>query len=631
MKQVVLWAFIFLFASCSSIRHARVDETVKGSSSPRAKVDNPEILAVAYMKMAQEAQQIGDTLGADYYFSKAMDIVDSLRADSLLLNQDSTVRKVVETVSLEYARYLSRLNGIEQDTLTAANVMRVLDELEEGSSRQNPDSTILIPDVIEQNEMMAIPLVLNQKVEKAIHYFQTKGRRVFTRWLQRSGRYKKLITRILREEGVPDDLFYLAMIESGFNPYARSYARAVGIWQFIYSTGRAYGLRRSWWYDERRDPEKSTRAAARHLKDLYERFNNWYLAIAGYNFSPRKIEKRIKRYNVDEFWELPRLPRQTRNYVPTFIAAALIAKNPEKYGFYVTPDPPIEYDTVTVRETVDLNVVARCTNSTFDEIKKLNPALLRFCTPPDVESWVLNIPKGTRELFLKNYARVPDNQKLTWIRHRIRSGETLSTIARRYGVSVSEIKRFNKIRGSLIRAGHSLVIPVPQNKKYLARVKRHTRSSRSYRSARRSKPVTNVPGRIKEVHIVRRGETLWDISRRYGVTVSQIRRWNGLGRSRLIHPGDTLNIWIPAETVTLAAKTNSPASPTAPAPSGKKNTGSSSPSRAGKVVYHTVQPGDNLWDIAQRYGVSIRDIKRWNNRRSNLIKPGDQLKIILPE
>ncbi len=627
MKRAFLFLLILLLASCSTVRQRSAEPDSNTTSTPSSRADNPEVLALAYLHLAQQATEIEDTLGADYYFTKAMDIVDSLRRDSLLLRQDSTLRNVVETVSLEYARYLSRLNGIERDTLTAANVLQVLDELEESAGRQNVDSTVLIPNVIEKNEMMAIPLVLNQKVEKAIHYFQTRGRRVFTRWLQRSGRYKPLITRILREEGVPEDLFYLAMIESGFNPYARSYAGAVGIWQFIYSTGRAYGLRRSWWFDERRDPEKSTRAAARHLKDLYERFQNWYLAIAGYNFSPRKIEKRIQRYNVDEFWELPRLPRQTRNYVPTFIAAALIAKNPEKYGFYVTPDPPIEYDTVTVHEAVDLNVVAGCTNSTFDEIKKLNPALLRFCTPPDLENWVLNIPKGTREMFLKNYSRIPDNQKLTWIRHRIRSGETLSTIAHRYGVSVWEIKRFNKIRGSLIRAGHSLIIPVPQNKKYLAKMQRRTRVHRSSRYTRR-KPVTHVPGRRKEVHIVRKGETLWDIARRYGVTVSQIRRWNGLGHSRLIHPGDTLNIWIPREAIQLADKTPLPSTPKREE---KSTFDSPSSKNSGKVIYYTVRRGDNLWDIANRFGVRIQDIKRWNNRRSNLIKPGDQLKIILPQ
>lgn len=626
MKKLFLMLLVLIFGfSCSALKQTHKAPLPAHLPPVVAIAEDSLTLAEKYVSLARQAEQISDTLGADYYFSKAMDITDRMRQSGKdTLNPDA--RQKIQEVSLEYARYLQRLNGIEHDTLSAANAMKVLTELEERTEKNDSANALVsIPDVIENKKPLAIPLVLNHKVEKAITYFRTKGRRVFTRWLQRAGRYRPMIRRILREEGVPEELLYLGMIESGFNPYARSYARAVGIWQFIYSTGRAYGLRRSWWYDERRDPEKATRAAARHLKDLHERFNNWYLAIAGYNFSPGKIERRIRRYkNVDEFWELPRLPRQTRNYVPTFIAATLMAKNPEKYGFYVTPDPPVEYDTVTVRETVDLNVVAQCTNSSFSEIKKLNPALLRWCTPPDRDRWVLNIPKGTREQFLENYAKVPDSQKFTWIHHRIRSGETLSTIARHYGVNMSEIKRFNKIRGSFIRAGQHLVIPVPQNKKYYARLKRKKKSAST---GTRRRAVTNVPGRTKLVHTVQKGETLWALSRKYKVSVSQIRRWNGLGYSRIIRPGKQLNIWLPKSSPDLAMDNSRPPRPTDPPQTAE----ASKKAANGHVVYYTVRSGDNLWDIANRYGVSIRDIKRWNGRRSNLIKPGDRLKINLPD
>ncbi|NTV83478.1 MAG: LysM peptidoglycan-binding domain-containing protein [Bacteroidales bacterium] len=474
--------------------------------------------------------------------------------------------------------------------------------------------------MIEEEQQITIPLVLNKKVENAIHYFQGRGRRVFTKWLQRSGWYQEMIVAILKEEGVPEELLYLAMIESGFNPNAKSYARAVGIWQFISSTGKAYGLTSSWWYDERRDPEKSTRAAAKHLGDLYRRFDNWYLAIAGYNYSPGKIEKRLQRYNVEEFWDLPRLPRQTRNYVPTFIAAVHIAKNPEEYGFFVEPEAPVVYDTVTVKECVDLNVVAECVNSTFDELKRLTPALLRWCTPPDREKWVLNIPRGSREPFLTNYSRVPDDQKLTYVNHLIRRGETLSQISRKYGVHIDEIKRVNKIRGTFIREGQVLVIPYPQNKQY-ARVIAKQPAVYAAEDEPSREPVSSVPGREKQVHLVTSGETLWEIATRYGVEVHQIRYWNGLSSSRKIYPDQKLNIWIPAGTA--------PAQTTLP----KKETTvpvkipAEQSSDKGVVIY-TVKEGDTLWDIANRYGVSIRDIKTWNQRQSNLIKPGDELRII---
>jgi membrane-bound lytic murein transglycosylase D len=258
--------------------------------------------------------------------------------------------------------------------------------------------------------------------------------------------------------------------------------------------------------------------------------------------------------------------------------------------------------------------------SSFYEIKKLNPALLRFCTPPDRDKWVLNIPKGSREKFLKEYAKVPDNKKMTWTRHRIRSGETLSTIARKYGVNIAEIKRFNRIRGSLIRAGHSLIIPVPQNKRYAAQVRRRTPV---YRSAPRRKPVANVPGRNKKVHVVQQGESLWEIAVNYGVTVTQLRVWNGLGYSRIIKPGQELNVWLSKESPMLAAKEKIEIE--GPALPEKENQGDSQ-----KITY-TVRAGDTLWDIASQFGVSIHEIKKWNSRRSNLIKPGDKLDIVLPE
>lgn len=623
MRYWYILIIVGLFGiSCTGTRNKN-NTTSHLQSTPVEDIEQDSLsMAKSYLRLAKSAEQISDTLGAEYYYDKAMEISISLQNESGS-DIDSITHKVIIEISLEYARHLARLNGLEKDTLSAANVMEILSKMEEEAATGIVDSSLVtIEDVIDEKQSLAIPLVLNKKVENALRYFQAKGKRVFTKWLQRTGWYEDLIKQILKEEGVPEELFYLSMIESGFNPHARSYARAVGIWQFIRSTGRAYGLKNSWWFDERRDPEKATRAAARHLKDLFARFGNWYLAIAGYNYSPGKIERRMKRYNVDEFWDLPRLPRQTRNYVPTFIAATLIAKNPEKYGFYIDPEPPVKFDTVTVTECVDLNVVANCVGRSFNYLKKLNPALLKWCTPPDRDKWILNIPKGTRDKFIENYSKVPDDKKLTWIYHRIRSGETLSQIARKYGVTVTEIRRFNKIRGSLIRAGHSLVIPVPQNKSYAKKLVRE--SSRRYASTyrRRSKPVKNVPGRKKLVHMVTKGESLWDIAVKYGVYISQIRRWNGLSSSRIIYPEQKLNIWLPKDSPFLAVSSKNIASAKVAVKDDPPKSSNS------KTIVYKVRRGDTLWDIASRYSVSIRNIKRWNNRRSNLIKPGDKLKII---
>ncbi|MCK4892439.1 MAG: LysM peptidoglycan-binding domain-containing protein [Calditrichia bacterium] len=607
--------------ACSSSQKIQTEqESVQKLEYKGSMTDSIEI-ARSYIGLGLNAEQMGDSSNADYYFQKAMDIAAGNQNEGEVKGDSLTLRMLAE-ISLAYSKYLARINGIEGDTLTAANVLEILNQIDETATAQDSDSVaVTIQDVIEEDQILTIPLILNKKVENAIQYFQGRGRRVFTKWLQRTGWYRDLIIPILKEEGVPEELFYLAMIESGFNPNARSYARAVGIWQFIGGTGKAYGLNRSWWYDERRDPEKSTRAAAKHLKDLYERFDNWYLAMAGYNYSPAKIERRMRKYNVVEFWDLPRLPRQTRNYVPTFIAAVHIAKNPEKYGFYVEPDSPIVYDTVLVRECVDLNVVANCVNINFNKIKKLNPGLLRWCTPPDLDEWILNIPKGTRENFLKNYAKVPDDKKFTYINHRIRRGETLSEISRKYGVSIAEIKRFNRIRGTMIRAGHYLVIPYPQNKQYARELARRSARKPTSNSYRR-KPVKNVPGKNKYVHVVTKGQTLWDISNLYGVSITEIRRWNGLSSSRIIYPEQQINIWLP-EKAQQIARVETPQNSASP-PSDNRQ----SESKSQQTVIYTVKRGDTLWDIASEFSVSIRDIKRWNNRQSNLIKPGDQLKII---
>ena len=571
---------------------------------------------------ANRAKTINDTFGADFYYQEALQKLDSL---TLKYPQDSTIILKKNEITEFYKTFLTEFSIGEEDTISSTDVIEELGKMnEEIDSTKTDTSVVSIADVIDETHQLKIPLVLNNKVEKTIEYFtKGKGRKVFSIWLERSARYEKLIKNILKESGVPEELFYLAMIESGFRPNARSWAKAVGIWQFIYGTGRMYGLKASWWFDERHDPVKSTQAAASHLKDLYDRFGDWYLAMAGYNYSPRKIEKRLSKYGVDDYWDLPRLPRETRNYVPTFIAAAMIAQNPEKYGFEnIEYEPVLEIDTVTVKECVDLNVVAQCVNSNFTEIKSLNPALLRWCTPPDREEWVLNLPKGTREIFLGNYAKIPDNQKTSWARHIIRSGETLSLISRKYGVSINEIKRINHIKGSLIRAGHSLVIPVPQNKNYYKSYARYSKPS--------SKPVSrkvvkDVPGREKRIYLVKKGDTLWDISKMFGVSVSQLRSWNGLGYSRIIHPNQKLNIWVLPNDNSIDSNLFASEVPS----NESKSDQTTQKQEIEKIVNeYTVRSGDTLWGISQLFNVSIRDIKKWNGKRSNMIKPGDKLTIL---
>jgi membrane-bound lytic murein transglycosylase D len=383
-----------------------------------------------------------------------------------------------------------------------------------------------------------IPIIINGKVEQFIKYYQTKGRKVFSRWLARSSRYIPLMKELLREKGLPEDLVYLALIESGCNPRAYSRRKAMGLWQFMYHTGKRYGLRVDWWIDERRDPVKSTIAAARHLKHLYDRFECWYLAAAGYNAGEGKILRAIKRYKTEDFWELtefPYLKRETKNFIPNMIAAALIAKNPEEYGFSdIACEEPIRFETVKVPDATDLRVIAEASESTYEELKRLNPELRRWCTPPNYPDYELKLPYGKREIFLRNFSTIPPSKRITFRRHVVRSGETLSHIALRYRTDIGAIMRMNGIGNKhWIRAGQSLIIPI--------------RGSEGLAKGKMPERLNQVgdlidPGGRAFIYTVRQGDTLWEISRSAGVDVESLCRWNGIQNASRIYPGERLKI-----------------------------------------------------------------------------------------
>jgi membrane-bound lytic murein transglycosylase D len=383
-----------------------------------------------------------------------------------------------------------------------------------------------------------IPIVVNGKVEQWIQYYQTRGRKIFSQWLVRSGRYTPLMKELFRGKGLPEDLVYLALIESGCNPHAYSRRQAMGLWQFIYHTGKRYGLRVDWWIDERRDPVKSTVAAAQYLKDLYDQFECWYLAAAGYNAGEGKISRAIKRYKTEDFWELtkyPYLKRETKNFIPKMIAAAVIAKNPELYGFSdISYEEPIRFEMVKVPHATDLRVIAEASGSTYEELKRLNPELRRWCTPPDYPEYELKLPDGKKEIFLRNFSRIRPSERITYRRHVVRSGETLSHIARRYHIDIGAITRMNHIGNRhRIRAGESLIIPVRGSARF--------ENADMAQRLNRERVPSDREGR-GFIYTVREGDTLWDISRSAGIEMESLCRWNGIQNASMIHPGDTLRI-----------------------------------------------------------------------------------------
>ena len=313
-----------------------------------------------------------------------------------------------------------------------------------------------------------IPIVINARVEQFIQIFQTTLRERFVTWLARSGKYIPLMKKLLKEQGLPEDLVYIALIESGFNPYAYSRSKAVGPWQFIYLTGKKYGLRVNWWVDERRDPEKSTLAAAKYLKDLYDTFACWYLAAAGYNAGEYKIVKAMKRYRTEDFWALAKaryLKRETKDYVPLMIAAALVAKDPEKYGFTdVEYEKPVRYEKVRVPELTGLSVVANACEASLDEIKDLNPELRRGVTPPNENDYEIKIPSGRKDLFEVTFQILQVFEKFEFKTHLVKKGETLKGIAKLYRVDLEPLLELNHLtKATPISKGTILSIPISKD------------------------------------------------------------------------------------------------------------------------------------------------------------------------
>lgn len=374
-----------------------------------------------------------------------------------------------------------------------------------------------------------IPLVRNKKVDQFIEYFKTKGRPQFEIWLDRLEVYGPMLSKIIDENNLPPELLYLAMIESGLNPKAHSKAAATGMWQFIYSTGKIYGLDRNWYIDERRDPVKATKAACAYLSNLYEEFDNWYLALAAYNSGEGRIRRATRLHQTSDFWQLHSLPRETRNYMPYFLAATIMAKNPKDFGFVRkrNADKALKYDVVSIEKSADLTVLAKAAGTSFKTLQSLNPELRQSATP--AKAYQLKIPMGMKKKFINNYNALPENERFApqFITHRVRNGESLWYISRKYRVSQSDIASVNKIRNrNNLRIGQKLTIPVPGMN--------IPRSSRVQMSSSHN----------KVVYKVRRGDTLGHIAEDYSTRASKIRQWNGMKYGQHIFPGQKLTLWV---------------------------------------------------------------------------------------
>lgn len=390
-----------------------------------------------------------------------------------------------------------------------------------------------------RGEANDLPIELNDSVLACIDLYRGRLRDWFTAALARGGRYLPQIRATFAEEGIPKDLAYVALVESAFKPAALSRAKAKGVWQFISSTGKRYGLSQDWWVDERSDPEKATRAAARYLKELHQMFGDWNLALAGYNAGEKKVLRGVDRYGTTDFWKLRTtraFRRETKNYVPMIHAAIIVAKAPERYGFEVEPETTPEFETVPIEGAVDLRLIAECAQTSIDDVRLLNPELRRLATPAG-RSFDLKLPAGAGAVLRQCLESVPPEKRVRFRTHTVSRGETLGAIARRYGTSSRNIAEANGI--SLYRrlsVGTGLIIPIDPRVKPVP----------APRVTAERRPAPDLPsvfeGTVRISYRIKPGDTLSTIATQYGTTVRELQAWNRLRGTR-IAAGTTLTIY----------------------------------------------------------------------------------------
>ena len=440
-----------------------------------------------------------------------------------------------------------------------------------------------------------LPLMLTDPVAGYINYFSTRGRGTLEHALIRGGRYQDMIQKILRQEGVPQELIYLAQAESGFHPLAVSRVGARGMWQFMGSRARGYGLQRSWWVDERQDPEKATHAAARHLKDLYNQFGDWYLAMAAYNSGPGTVQQAVRRTGYADFWELYRrnvLPKETRNYVPIIVAVTIMAKNPAQYGLdQLETEKPIAYDTVKIDYPVDLRLVAECVDAPAATLQELNPSLLRWTTPKNQE-FELRLPAGTKASYLGAIQAIPQDMRVWWRYHKIAPGDTLTSIAREYHSTPHAIAQANDLEIQAdLEPESRLVIPIAPGKHPPSEQATYARRITRYK--------------------VHKGDTVQSVADNFGVPPVMVRRWNHL-KGESVQGRRVLYVHLPVTpNGSDAIRASSPKSQS----SNRLRRTAKTPTR------HKVKQGETLSSIASSYKTTVAAIKHDNGNLATL-RPG---------
>ncbi|CAN5353414.1 LysM peptidoglycan-binding domain-containing protein [soil metagenome] len=584
--------------------------------------------------LAIDAQIQNDLVQAEIHINDAFASIQALMDDFPEIQNNQRFVALYRSVMAEYREFYAitePMNEVEGDIFAIQEELFAEkdDWIAEGYN---------LPDNLSFNRT-DVPLVQNQHVNRHLMYYTLRRPEVMERWLQRSEYYFPMMLEIFEEEGAPKELIHLSMIESGLVPTARSWASAVGLWQFIRATGSMYGLEVNWWIDERRDPVKSTRAAARHLNDLYEIWGDWHLALAGYNISPRGLNRAIRSGGgVKDYWvAFPYLPRETRGYVPGFIAASMIAMNAEEFGFQRNyGGERYSYEVAEVDGLMPLDKLAEAAGITTNTLKEYNPELLRWATPPG-DSYPLKLPVGTKEQFMIAYQDIPIDERAQEIAmHTVRSGETLGFIARRYGTSVRALYETNEGLSNIIHPGQRLVVPIAPGSMEQMTADRPSNQPGSTATRTRtasSSTQAQAPANTSPIsYTVKSGDTIGHIAEWFDVRAFQIRSWNGI--SNTIRVGQRLTIHVPSNRQAYYRQVDDLAFSKKQELERRQRAGedifslrfNGSSSNNGSVNY-TVRRNETLGGIAQRHGVSVGAIQRANNLNGTTIYAGQTLTI----
>ncbi len=623
-----IWALsmaVSLFSACSTAPRVEPiaaeikpkEEEQKQSSAP-AELELKGIkgyeskVSWTQYKTGMQALEADDPLTAIYYLDLALgEIYTEKQADSLGLPDDSAYfsampKRILSSLESLYPRLINQSTELSiaiQNDYEDYETYETLDSFEE--TPLDSAEKVAIENFLDTMDLsrFSVNMVINERVMQEIHYLTVNARNFTEGSLSRKTALDSMIYEKLKEHNMPADLIYLAFVESGFKFRAYSRAKAAGVWQFIPGTGKRYGLPVDFWVDMRFNPEMATEAALKYLSDLYNEFGDWHLAMAAYNCGEGRIRRLVREAMAADpslkkvsYWDL-KLPRETMHYVPRILAATVIGHFPEQYSFKVEKQSLLPSDTVTVKDCIPLDKVGSSLGVSVNTIRDLNPELTRWCTPPNLKSYRMRVPKGSREKFLAAYEKMDKTQLVRWQQYKVQKGDNLGHISRLFGLKVSDIQAANNLRNTKLSIGQVLIIPMPAGANSPSKQKQIEKSS---------KPEERSP----RFYVVRNGDNLSSISRRFGISSQNLIDWNDLQNNK-IAVGQRLYLQEPLKN-------------------SDKKTQAVAANKVNVISVgsgYTVKDGDNLWDIARTHNVTVQQLIEWNPGINKKIYPGMKIKV----